>query len=92
MIFNSPAFCGCDNLEELYDRESELWEGLQEYSDQYDIYSHKLWDLIVKSYCSLLVKSYSYKDIGEFEIKDIHITGKEEILAKLLKKGSSDAD
>ena len=86
MIFNSPAFCGCDNLEELYDREIELWEGLQEYSDQYDIYSHKLWDLIVKSYCSLLVKSYSYKDIGEFKIKDIHITGKEEILAKLLKE------
>jgi hypothetical protein len=86
MIFNSPAFCGCDNLEELYDHESELLEGIQQYSNQYDIYTHKLWTLVVKSYCSMLVKEYSYKDIGEFEVKNINIIGKEEILVKLLKE------
>jgi len=37
MIFNSPAFCGCDNLDELYDNESELSEGIEEYNEQYGV-------------------------------------------------------
>jgi len=84
MIFNSPAFCGCDNLDELYDNESELWEGIEEYSEQYGVDDHKLWSLITKSYCSLLAKSYSYKDVGEFEVNNVDITDKTAILAKLL--------
>ena len=84
VTFNSPALGRCDNIEELYEIETEFWQNIEEYKDKYRIDENPLWKLVTESYCSMLVKNYTYKDSGEFEIKDIDLSEKIELFIKLL--------
>jgi hypothetical protein len=49
MIFNSPIFGNCNNLEIFYENEEEFWRNLQEYIDENSIEEHKLWNLVSKN-------------------------------------------
>ena len=84
VTFNSPALGRCDNIEELYEIETEFWQNIEEYKDKYRIDENPLWKLVTDSYCSMLVKNYTYKDSGEFEIKDIDLSEKIKLFIKLL--------